>query len=141
MTDRKYSILAMLLVWSLLAPTLISSDELYQERKVEIVEPKTGVVAKNPVRVCMEVEGLILEPAVNGVAEGKGHHHILFSSLPKDLSIPIPRKKAIHMVKGRKCLKLILEPGNHIVIALFSYGDHIPYNPPILDKILIRIEE
>ena len=141
MIPRNFLIFTSVLLWGTFFPSTIVSEEIREERKVTIVTPISGITSTNPVKVCMEVEGLILEPAVNGVAEGKGHHHILFSSLPKDLSKPIPRKRAIHMVKGQKCIKLKLEPGNHVIIALFSYGNQIPYDPPILDRILIKIDE
>lgn len=110
------------------------------ERKVKIIEPANNAVIKGPVKVCMSVENLILEPATNGVNEGKGHHHILFSSLPKDLSKPIGKNKAIHMVEGLPCITLNLVPGKHVLTALFAYGDHVPYNPPISDRISITVE-
>lgn len=34
-----------------------------------------------------------------------------------------------------------MEPGKHVIIALFSYGDHVPYNPPISDRILVTVQE
>lgn len=110
------------------------------EKKVKTVEPANNAVIKGPFKICMEVEGLTLEPASNGVHEGKGHHHILFSSLPKDLSKPIGRNKAIHMSHGLPCETLNLVPGKHVLTILFSYGDHVPYDPPITDKISITVE-
>ncbi|MGV7220763.1 MAG: DUF4399 domain-containing protein [Nitrospinales bacterium] len=111
-----------------------------QERKVIIIEPDNGAVLSNPIKVCMLAEGLVLEPADLGVREGHGHHHIVFSSLPLDLSKPLKRKEAIHLDEAQSCVKLKLEPGNHVIIALFSYADHVPYDPPIMDKILIKIK-
>ena len=111
-----------------------------EERTVKIVSPANGARLSNPIKICMEVTGLILEPADNGVNEGKGHHHILFSSLPADLSKPIGRKKGIHMGTGLPCHTVRLVPGKHVIRALFAYGDHVPYNPPITDKILITVE-
>ena len=61
---------------------------------VTIVQPQNNEKLSNPVKICMAVEGMILEHADNGVSEGHGHHHILF-----------------------------------------SYADHVPYNPAITDKI------
>ncbi len=89
----------------------------------------------------MGVEGLILEPAENGVNEGKGHHHILFSSLPTDLSRPLRRKQGIHLDKAQTCVNLKMPVGKHAITILFSYGDHVPYNPPIYDKILVTVED
>ncbi len=110
------------------------------ERQVIITLPESGTEVTNPFKVCMGVKGLILEPADNGARDGFGHHHILFSSLPTDLSKPLKRKEAIHLSKAQTCVKLKMEPGNHVIIALFSYGNHIPYNPPIMDKVLIKVK-
>lgn len=85
--------------------------------------------------------GLIVEPSDGKPYEGKGHHHILFSSLPKDLTLPLRRKEAIHLIKGQRCVKLKMEPGKHVIIALFSYGDHVPYQPAISDRILVTVKE
>ncbi len=113
-----------------------------EEKKVTIVTPPDNAYVKQgPVQFCMEVEGLVVEPGSNGVNEGKGHHHILFNSLPEDLSRPIGKKEAIHMGKGDACITLNLTPGKHAVIALFADGNHVPYNPPISHKILITVEK
>ncbi len=120
----------------ILAPSLWA-----EERKVTIIQPANYAIVTNPFKVCMSVEGLVLEPADMGITEGHGHHHILFSSLPKDLSKPIPRKKAIHLVEAEECVKLKMEPGKHVIFALFAYADHVAYNPLIMDKILITIKE
>ncbi len=111
-----------------------------QHRKLTIVQPFHNQVVKSPVTICMEVEGLGLEPAKRGVREGYGHHHILFSSLPADLSQPIGKNEAIHVSDGSKCKEVDLIPGQHIIQSLFAYGDHTPYNPLVHDKVLITVE-
>ena len=111
-----------------------------QHRKLTIVQPSHNQVVKSPVTICMEVEGLGLEPAKMGVREGYGHHHILFSSLPADLSKPIGKNEAIHVSDGSKCKKVDLIPGQHIIQSLFAYGDHTPYDPLVHDKVLITVE-
>ena len=110
------------------------------ERKVQIVYPPNHAKVLGPVKVCMEVEGLILEPAHKGVNEGKGHHHLLFDSLPIDLSQPLS-KQEIHMGDGSTCRVLDLQPGRHILYTVFAYGNHIPYDPPISDKIIITVKD
>lgn len=112
-----------------------------QERKVTIIKPLNGDTVSSPVEVCIKAEGLELEPAKMGVNEGKGHHHILFTSLPKDLSKPLGKKEVVHMGSGVACHTLNLSPGTHSLVALFAYGNHVPYNPPISDKILITVHQ
>ncbi|QPJ61349.1 MAG: DUF4399 domain-containing protein [Candidatus Nitronauta litoralis] len=109
------------------------------EKKVIITEPENNSTVTNPFKVCMEALGLIVEPSDGDPYEGRGHHHILFSSLPKDLTRPLRRKEAIHLSKGEHCVSLNMEPGKHVIIALFSYGDHVPYKPAISDRILVTV--
>ena len=111
------------------------------ERRVAISEPGNFSTVTNPFRVCMEAYGLIVEPTDGDPHEGRGHHHVLFSSLPKDLNRPLRRKEAIHLSEGQHCVTLKMEPGKHVIIALFSYGNHVPYNPPISDRILVTVRD
>lgn len=108
---------------------------------VNIIKPNNGDSLKGPIEVCMEVKNLEVEPAKMGINEGKGHHHILFSSLPADLSQPLGKLSVIHMGSGVSCHILNLSPGKHSLLALFAYGNHVPYDPPVSDKILITISE
>ena len=57
---------------------------------VTIIDPPTGAMVSSPVKVCMDTEGVEVEPAKKGVNENKGHHHIIVDeNLPKDLSKPV----------------------------------------------------
>ncbi len=109
--------------------------------KVVITEPESMTQVSNPFKVCMAAEGLVVEPTDDHHYEGRGHHHILFSSLPKDLTLPLKKKDSIHLSKGQECVSLEMEPGKHVIIALFAYGDHVPYNPPISDRILVTVRD
>ncbi|MFQ5672831.1 MAG: DUF4399 domain-containing protein [Nitrospinales bacterium] len=115
-----------------------------------IKEPQTGATVKSPVKVCMEVLGVELEPATNGVNPGKGHHHIIIDMpLP---SIVEPREgdlmpkitsddNHIHLSDGAPCGVIRLDPGPHIIRGLFSKGNHIPFNPILADTIIITVVE
>ena len=125
-----------LLVGFVMIPASAADDS----KQVTIIQPKQNEVLSNPIKICMEVEGLVLEHEDFGVREGYGHHHILFSSLPADLNVPIGKNEAIHMSDGAKCRTVRLVPGQHVIRALFSYADHVPYNPAITDKVLIKVK-
>jgi hypothetical protein len=117
---------------------------LAAEQKVTIVEPANREKVTSPVKVCMEVDDLIVEPknmaSDNTAYDGKGHHHILFNSLPTDLSKPIG-KDEIHLGDGSSCGTFELKPGRHVIISLFAYGNHVPYDPVISDKIIITVKK
>lgn len=124
----------------LIATAWISTAFSAGDRKLTIVEPKNRAKVTSPFKVCMKIQGLILEPSIKGVREGKGHHHLLFTSLPKNLNRPLSRKGSIHMIEGLPCQTLKMVPGKHVIRALFAYGDHVPYNPLITDKILVTVK-
>jgi len=130
-------------IWVVLAVLLFSqwAEPLWAaERSVRIVQPQNNAKVTNPVKVCMELRGLKLQKAKEGVQEGKGHHHILMNSLPIDLSQPI-QKGEIHMGDASNCRELTLKPGLNIIYAVFAYGNHVPYDPPITDKIIVTVLE
>jgi hypothetical protein len=120
---------------------MLSSQVVWAaERMVKIVEPVNNAQLSSPVKVCMKVSGLLVEKAKKGVNEGRGHHHLLLNSLPVDLSQPIG-KQEIHMGDGSECKELKFVPGRHVIYSVFAYGNHVPYDPAITDRIIITIKD
>ena len=121
---------------------LTTSIPVFAGGSVVITEPVTKSTISSPVKVCMEVQGLEVEPAKNGVKEGKGHHHLIVNSnLPEDLSKPIGKDLThIHMGDGSTCKELKMAPGRHIIRALFATGDHIPSNPVVTSAVFIKVK-
>lgn len=114
----------------------------YADKAVMISSPEDGATVSSPVKVCMEVKGVEVEPAKNGVHEGKGHHHLLINTdLPSDLGKPIGKDdQHVHMGDGSTCKELTLSAGEHTIQALFAKGDHVPYSPAITSKITITVK-
>lgn len=111
-------------------------------RAIAISEPASGATVSSPVKICMVAHSVTVEPAKKGVHDGKGHHHILIDSdLPGDLSKPIGKDaQHIHMGDGSTCKSLNLEPGVHVIRALFAKGNHVPYNPPITATVIVSVK-
>ncbi len=109
---------------------------------VKITEPPNGAVVTGPVKVCMETQGVEVEPAKKGVNKGKGHHHLLIDvDLPKDLSKPIGKDaQHVHMGDGSTCKELKLSAGKHTIRALFADGKHVPYDPAITAETHITVK-
>lgn len=108
---------------------------------VTIVKPAAmSTHLPGPIEVCMETSGYTVEPAKNGVNEGKGHHHLIIDAPLPDLNSPVPKDdQHIHMGDGSKCKTVNLGQGNHTITALFAKGNHVPYNPPVTDTVLIFV--
>ena len=109
---------------------------------VKITEPADGATVSNPVKICMEVKGVQVEPAKKGVNVGKGHHHILVDvDQPANLKNPIPKdEQHIHMGDGSTCKEIKLAPGKHTIRTLFAQGNHVPYVPSITDTISVTVK-
>ncbi|MBC8283541.1 MAG: DUF4399 domain-containing protein [Nitrospinae bacterium] len=122
------------------ASIILAQPVMAEERTVKIVKPINNAQLSSPVEICMKAKGIIVEKAKKGVNEGRGHHHLLLNSLPTDLSQPIG-KQEIHMGDGSECKSLEFVSGRHVIYAVFAYGNHVPYYPPITDRIIISIKD
>ncbi len=111
-------------------------------RSVTIYTPEDGATVTSPVKVCMKPWGVEFEPAKKGVNDGKGHNHILVDvDIPGDLSQPIAKDaNHIHMGDGSSCKTIQLSSGKHIIRTLFGKGNHIPYDPPLTDSIVVTVK-
>ena len=121
---------------------VFSASSVYAGGAVVITEPATGATVSSPVKVCMAVDGVEVQPAKKGVNPGKGHHHLLIDiDLPSDLGQRIGKDaNHVHMGDGSTCKKLKLGPGKHVIRALFANGGHVPYNPAITSTVLVTVK-
>ena len=75
---------------------VFSASTVYAGGAVVITEPATGSTVSSPVKVCMAVDGVEVQPAKKGVNPGKGHHHLLIDiDLPSDLGQRIGKDAVI----------------------------------------------
>ena len=138
--------------WLLMAAVclIFSSSTVYAASYAEtddigavvITEPTNGSTVSSPVKVCMMVDGVMLQPANKGVKPGTGHHHLLVDiNLPRDLSKMLDKdENHIHMGDGSPCKELKLVPGKHIIRTLFATAAHVPYNPAITSTVIFTVK-
>ena len=121
---------------------VFSTSTVYAGGAVVITEPVTGSTVSSPVKVCMAVDGVEVQPAKKGVNPGKGHHHLLIDvALPKDLSQRIGKDaNHVHMGDGSTCKELKLGSGKHVIRTLFANGGHVPYNPAITSTVIVTVK-
>jgi hypothetical protein len=131
-------ILSLLILCGLATSTSYAGDT----QSVIINKPRDGAIVSSPVEVCMTPYGVEFEPAKKGVNEGKGHNHILVDvDIPSDLGKPIGKDtNHIHMGDGSSCKQIKLSSGKHTIRTLFAKGNHVPYNPPISDTVVITVK-
>jgi hypothetical protein len=121
----------------------LGASSVFAGGAVVITEPANDATISSPVKVCMEVHGIEVEPAKNGVNEGKGHHHIIINhDLPEDLTQPVGKDLThIHMGDGSTCKEGIkMGSGKHVIRALFAQGNHIPVSPTISATIFVVVK-
>ena len=109
---------------------------------VIISKPAPMSDVTSPLEVCMETTGYTVEPAKNGVNEGKGHHHLIIDADLPDLSQPVPKDaQHIHMGDGSTCKTIELAKGKMYTIkALFARGNHIPYDPAVTSSVVVFVK-
>ena len=109
---------------------------------VTITKPAAMSDVTSPVEVCMETKGYVVEPAKNGVNEGKGHHHLIIDADLPDLGQPVPKdSQHIHMGDGSVCKTIELSKGKMYTIkALFARGNHVPYDPAVTDSVVVFVK-
>ena len=130
--------------WLILAAMCLvfSSSTVYAGGAVVITEPATGATVSSPVKVCMAVDGVEVQPAKKGINPGKGHHHILIDvDLPTGLSKRIGKDaNHVHMGDGSTCKELKMDSGKHVIRTLFANGGHVPFNPAITSAVIITVK-
>ena len=121
---------------------VLSASTVYAGGAVVITEPATGATVSSPVKVCMAVDGVEVQPAKKGVTPGKGHHHLLIDvDLPTDLSKGIGKDaNHVHMGDGSTCKELKLSAGKHVIHTLFANGKHVPFNPAITSTVIVTVK-
>jgi hypothetical protein len=110
------------------------------QKKVYFGNLEDGTSLESPFKVQMKAENLIVEPASMGVTEGHGHFHILVDVPSAAPGAPIPKDgEHIHYGNGQTETVLDLPVGKHTLILEFAKGDHVPYDPPVLQQITVNV--
>ncbi len=110
--------------------------------RVEIVEPADGDTVGPDARLVLRAEGVVVEPAQGERVAGRGHHHIFVDTEVTPASEPIPKqvKGIIHLGTGASEFTVKeLTPGEHRLIAVLAYGDHIAMERVATDTVRVVV--
>ncbi|MEZ4267408.1 MAG: DUF4399 domain-containing protein [Myxococcota bacterium] len=139
MTRHLLTILTLLVAVVALNPACQKQPVAEAAGKISFATLKDGDKVQSPLEVCIDAEGLTVEPA-GEVKPGHGHHHILVDVPLPGLSAAIPKdEQHIHMGDGSRCHTIELTPGKHTLRLLFADGAHVPYNPPISAQVVVEV--
>ncbi len=111
---------------------------------VQITSPAEGeVVAEGAsVLITLEVSGVTLAPA--GTMEpGTGHHHLVVDGIHPVGGLPIPALPGrVHLGQAQTEYELTgLDAGEHTVIAVLGDGEHVPFDPWVVDTVRFVVGE
>ncbi len=111
-----------------------------ETRRVYFGNLSDGEQVTSPFKVEMKAEGLVVEPASQGVTDGHGHFHIIIDAPVTDAPNPIPKDAHhLHFGKGDTVTTLDLPLGEHTLTLQFAKGNHVPYDPQIEQQIHITV--
>jgi len=105
--------------------------------EVYIISPQDGATVSQTFTVRFGLKGMGVAPA--GVThENTGHHHLLIDvkALPV-AGQPIPKdEQHVHFGGGQTETTVTLKPGTHTLQLELGDLNHIPFDPPLVSKIV-----
>jgi hypothetical protein len=95
-----------------------------------------------PVPIEVKTEGVRLAPA-NGDASGNtGHLHVFIDRAPSPAGEPIPRAdNVIHTAENKIEIPAFTTLGEHTLWVVLGDGNHVPFAPPVMDKLTVIVSE
>ena len=121
--------------------TIMDVGPIPENAKVWFIEPANGAVVASPVKIKMGVEGMTIDPATNGIHNGKGHHHVIVNVPPQKKGMVIPMdENHNHFGKGQTETELTLPPGEHTLHLQFANGGHISYGKQLSATVKITVQ-
>lgn len=110
-------------------------------RRAVMLQPADGDTLDPEVRVVLGAEGLEVAAADGQRVEGRGHHHLFIDAdpTPADSVIPAGVPGVVHIGTGAGEWTLTLAPGQHRIIAVLAYGNHVPMEGVATDTVRVVV--
>ncbi|MBI2401141.1 MAG: DUF4399 domain-containing protein [Gemmatimonadetes bacterium] len=107
-----------------------------------ILQPADGDTLGSDVRVLLGAEGVEVVPADGQRVAGRGHHHLFIDTdpSPPGAAIPAGVPGIVHLGTGAGEWTVPgLAPGEHRIIAVLAYGDHVPMEGVATDTVRVVV--
>ncbi|HEX7049304.1 MAG TPA: DUF4399 domain-containing protein [Longimicrobiales bacterium] len=114
-----------------------------QTARIEVVEPAADAVVGPDVHVTFNAVGVEVEPATGTRMAGHGHIHLFIDHdlTPAGEPIPAGVDGIVHLGTGATDYSITgLAPGEHRLIAVLGYGDHVPMEDVATDTVRIVVQ-
>eukprot|EP00193_Tetraselmis_chui_P001191 CAMPEP_0177752858 /NCGR_PEP_ID=MMETSP0491_2-20121128/1141_1 /TAXON_ID=63592 /ORGANISM="Tetraselmis chuii, Strain PLY429" /LENGTH=191 /DNA_ID=CAMNT_0019268085 /DNA_START=85 /DNA_END=660 /DNA_ORIENTATION=+ len=133
----------LLLLGSLATGVALSSPDkamAFTSDGVSFTNPKAGATVSSPFTVQMQVSGLELRPASEGLQPGSGHHHLIVDGPPPAEGVAVPFDTThFHYGKAQTEASLVLPPGKHTLTLQFADATHVSYGPKFSKTITVTV--
>jgi hypothetical protein len=106
-----------------------TSDQIASTATLRILSPKDGqVVHGSTVDVRVDLEGAkIVVPTTTDIRPDEGHLHILVDDRLLTMTASLDQEVPD------------VSPGQHLLKVEFVAGNHVPFDPPVLDEVGFRV--
>lgn len=110
---------------------------------VEILAPMEGDSVSLPFTIRLAATGITIAPATGSREDGIGHHHLLVDVDPTGDGEPVPAAPGyVHLGSGvSEYVVDSLPPGEHRIIAIVAWGDHVPVTGAVRDTLRVVVRE
>ncbi|MDQ6617137.1 MAG: DUF4399 domain-containing protein [Actinomycetota bacterium] len=93
-----------------------------------------------PVTITVSVSGVNLIAADGDTSGKSGHLHYIVDKQPPPAGQPVPKEPGItHTAKTTLTLTNLAQ-GQHVIWVVLGNGAHIPFDPPVEDKVTVTVQ-
>lgn len=106
---------------------------------LQVSGPATATVGQ-PVTISVKTQGVRLMPADGDTSGATGHLHVFIDRAPTPDGQAIPKEAGIiHTAATSIEIPAFTTPGEHVLWVVLGNGNHVPFNPPVLDKLTVTV--
>jgi hypothetical protein len=115
-----------------------------QAARAKILQPADGDTVGTEVRIVLGADGVDVVAADGQRTAGRGHHHLFIDTdpMPPGAMIPAGVPGIVHIGTGADEYTVAgLAPGEHRIIAVLAYGNHVPMEGVATDTVRVVVRE
>jgi hypothetical protein len=106
---------------------------------LQVSGPATAAVGE-PVKLEVKTQNVRLVPADGDTTGARGHLHVFIDRAPTAAGAPIPKDPdIIHTAATSIEVPAFTTPGEHTLWVVLGDGNHVPFAPPVMDKLVVVV--
>lgn len=106
---------------------------------IHVTGPAAAAVGQG-FSISVKVHGVRLVAADGDTSGQTGHLHVFIDRDPTPSGQAIPKEPGIiHTAATTIDIPAFTTPGEHVLWVVLGNGNHVPFNPPVLDKLTVTV--